>query len=153
MISWSHSPNSIKSWMTNDGVIWWGIIDNDEIYCLNMLTRIGSKFNIPSDDTLSPVKPERDEVIGSIFSSIRFILFKLDLNKMLVKLTLSTKIRYTLCPAKRNVTTMVSVCGCHIAHALSFVKMMGSLERCGILSMCSVKLTWWENSSVLACWA
>ena len=49
-------------------------------------------FSIPSDDTLSPVNPERDEAVGSIFAPIKFILFKVDLNIMLAELPLSIKI-------------------------------------------------------------
>ena len=56
-------------------------------------------FSIPSNDTLSPVNPERDEADGSIFAPIKFILFKVDLNSMTAELLLSIKIRYTFCPA------------------------------------------------------
>ena len=67
------------------------------------------KFNIPLDDMLSPMNPERDEVVGSIFALIKFILFKVDLNSISAELLLSTKIRNTFRPAMCKVTTMASV--------------------------------------------
>ena len=50
------------------------------------------KFNIPSDDMLSPVKPERDEAVGSTFTPTKFIMLKVDLNSMSAELPLSTRI-------------------------------------------------------------
>ena len=68
-----------------------------------------SKLSIPSDDTLSPVNPDSDEVVGSIFALIRFILLKVDLNSMSAELSLSTKIRNTFYPVMHKVTTMASM--------------------------------------------
>ena len=87
------------------------------------------KFNILSDDMLSPIKPEKDDAVGSIFTPTKFILLKVDLNSMSAELPLSTRIRNTFRPAMRKVTTMASVCGCHRPRASLSVKMMGSLER------------------------
>ena len=67
------------------------------------------KFNVPSDDMLSPVKPERDDAVGLTFTPTKFILLKVDLNSMLAELPLLTWIRNTFRPAMRKVTTMGSV--------------------------------------------
>ena len=66
-------------------------------------------FNIPSAAMLSPVKPERDDSVGSVFIPTKFILLKVDLNSMSAELSLSIRIRNTFHPAIRKVTTMASV--------------------------------------------
>ena len=72
------------------------------------LSSIG-KFNIPSDDMMSPVKPERDDVVDSTFTPTKFIQLKVDLNSMSVELPLSTRIRNTFRPTMHKVTTMASM--------------------------------------------
>ena len=113
MIGRSHGSNFVKCWTANDGVIWRRTIDEDKVHiwiCWQGLDPSSTgKFNIPSDDMLSLVNPERDEAIGSIFTPTKFILLKVDLNSMSAELSLSTRIRNTFCPVMRKVTTMASV--------------------------------------------
>ena len=65
------------------------------ICCQGLDLSSTGKFNIPSDDILSPVKPERDDVVGSTFAPTKFILLKVNLNSMSAELPLSTRIRNT----------------------------------------------------------